>query len=156
MKWKSVGDLIVPRTLAPPNQNLQNHTGFFLSCLSIGKRGSLSTVRPDLDQSVVAPPGAPPLPDLPIGYTPVLSWSPSLLSPNPLPLPARPRLPLRAMAVGRQCWTFSPLRTWEGWCRRWKRKTTPEARCLSGSSGSGVSGKRNGRERRRRWVLGTT
>jgi len=55
------------------NQNLQNHTGIFLSCLPIGKRRSLSTVRPDLDQSVAAPPGPPPLPDLPIGYTPVLS-----------------------------------------------------------------------------------
>ena len=26
--------------------------------------------------------------------------------------------------------TFSPLRTWEGWCRRWEKKATPEVRCL--------------------------
>ena len=53
--------------------------------------------------------------------------------------------------VGRQCWTFSPLRMCEGWCHRWKR-VTPGVRCQSGSSESGWSGKRNRRRRRRGWV----
>ena len=60
---------------------------------------------------------------------------------------------LATKGAERQCWTSSPLRMWEGWCRRWMRKTTPELRCLSGSSGSGGSGKRSGGERRRRWGL---
>jgi len=51
----------------------------------------------------------------------------------------------------RQCWTSSPQRMWEGWCHLWKRRT-PGARCQSGSSGNGGSGKRNGRRRWRSWV----
>jgi len=49
--------------------------------------------------------------------------------------------------VGGQCWTFSPPRTWEGWCHRWKRKAAPQVKCRSGSSGSAGSGRRSRRER---------
>ena len=45
----------------------------------------------------------------------------------------------------------SPLRTWEGWCRRWKKKAMLGVRRPSGSSGSAGSGKRSGRRRRGSW-----
>jgi len=44
--------------------------------------------------------------------------------------------------VGGQYWNFSPLRTWEDWGRRWKKKATPGVRCPSGSSGSSGNGRR--------------
>ena len=52
--------------------------------------------------------------------------------------------------VDRQYWASSPLRTWEGWCRRWK-KASPKVRSLSGRSRSTGSGKRRGWQRRRSW-----
>jgi len=46
---------------------------------------------------------------------------------------------------------FLPLRMWEDWCRRLKKKASPEVRSLSGSSGSAEGGKRSGWQRRRSW-----